>query len=191
MTKTIQSAFFALVLIAVFMSGCAPAPTRIPPTNPPSPIPLTVTPEPTATLTPSSTTTQTATALNPVHITAFCTIIGKDSKSFVPPGTPIILTWGWEAKTEEQVDDFIQNNITTITLDGKTIEGVQVSGILKNEKSGNPEVVWFAELGVLDIGHYVVTYDVNWSNMIEDGMNTYGPGGKYETLHDECQIIVE
>jgi len=89
------------------------------------------------------------------------------------------------------VDDFIQNNITTITLDGKTIEGVQVSGILKNEKSGNPEVVWFAELGVLDIGHYVVTYDVNWSNMIEDGMNTYGPGGKYETLHDECQIIVE
>ena len=89
------------------------------------------------------------------------------------------------------MDDFIQNNITNITLDGKVIEGVQVSGIQHNDKSGNLEVVWFAEMGVLDPGQHVLTYDVNWMKMIDDGMNTYGPGGKYETLHDECEIIVE
>ena len=191
MKITIRSAFFALVLFAFLMSGCAPAPTPHPPTITPSPIPPTDTPEPIATLAPPSTATPTATALKPVNITAFCTLIGKDSKSYVPPGTPIIITWGWEAKTEEQVDDFIQNNTTTITLDGKIIEGVQVKGIQHNEKSGNLEVVWFAEVGILDAGEHVVTYDVNWSKMIEDGMNTYGPGGKYETLHDECEIIVE
>jgi hypothetical protein len=109
----------------------------------------------------------------------------------VPDGTPIIITWGWEAKTKEQVDDFVQNNSTTITLDGSVIEGVQVNGIQHNEKSGNPEVVWFSEVGILDAGEHVVTYDVNWTKMIDDGMNTYGPGGKYETLHDECEIIVE
>lgn len=191
MTKTIRSAFLALVFFAVFLSGCTPAPTPLLPTITPSPIPPTEMHEPTATLALLSTATPSATALKPVNITAFCTIIGKDSRSYVPNGTPIILTWGWEAMTTEQVDDFLQTNATTITFDGKVIEGVQVSGMQKNQKSGNPEVVWFAEVGVLEPGEHVITYDVNWTKMIDDGTTTYGPGGKYETLHDECQIIVD
>ena len=133
----------------------------------------------------------TATALKPVYITAFCTLIGKDSKTYVPLDTPIVITWGWEAKTEAHIDEFLQNNITTITLDGKVIEGTLNSEVTKNEKSGQPEVAWFSEVGVLDAGQHVITYDVKWKKMIDDGTTTYGPGSKNETLHDECQIIVE
>jgi hypothetical protein len=46
-------------------------------------------------------------------------------------------------------------------------------------------------VGILDAGEHVITYDVSWKKIIDDGMNTYGPGGKFETLHDECLIIVE
>lgn len=109
----------------------------------------------------------------------------------MPQGTPIIITWGWEAKTEAQVEDFLQNNITIVTLDGHVIEGVKLDGIVKNEKSGQPEVVWYSEVGVLGPGQHTITYDVKWKKMIDDGTATYGPGSPHETLHDECQIIVE
>lgn len=55
MKKSVQSVFFAFVVLTVLLSGCAPAstpvPTFIPPTFTPSPVPPTLTPEPTATAT--------------------------------------------------------------------------------------------------------------------------------------------
>lgn len=146
---------------------------------------------PPATLVPTLRAVPTAAALDPVYITAFCTLIGKDTKTYVPLDTPIVITWGWEAKTETQIDDFQQNNLTTITLDGKVIDGTLNSEITKNEESGQPEVAWFSDVGVLGAGQHVITYDVKWKRMIGDGTTTYGPGSGNETLHDECQIIVE
>lgn len=122
---------------------------------------------------------------------AFCTLIGKDPKTYVPRGTPVNIIWGWSAKTEVQINDYLENNITEITLDGKVIEGTISPEIKKNGTSGLPEVVWFSNVGVLAPGPHTVTYDVKWKKMIEDGTSTYGPGGKNETEHDECQIIVE
>lgn len=64
MKKSIQSVFFALVVLTVLSSGCAPAATPVPPTStplptttpvPPTPIPATLTPTPT--LVPSATAT--------------------------------------------------------------------------------------------------------------------------------------
>ncbi len=189
-------------LICIIFAGCQSA-TPLP-TPQPSKIPLAVTaPVSTATSQPAATQLPTSIPLpaatlsstqvdtKPVYITAFCTLIGKDAKTYLPQGTPIIITWGWEAKTEKQIDDFLQNNITTITLDGKVIEGIYSEGIKKNEKSGQPEVVWYAKVGVLNAGQHIITYDVKFLKMIDDGTSTYGPGSKNETEHDECQIIVE
>ena len=52
MKKPIVSAFLATALLTVLLSGCAPAPTPVPPTFTTSPIPPTFTPVPTATSTP-------------------------------------------------------------------------------------------------------------------------------------------
>lgn len=176
----------ATCLVIIFLAGCQSAAPS--PTPQPSELPLPTTPPfPTETL-PIPTPT---TAIEPIKVTAFCTTIGKDSKTYVPQGTPVIIIWGWEAKTEAQIDDFLENNLTTITLDGKAIEGTLNEKVTKNEKSGLPEVAWFADVGVLDAGQHVITYDVKWKKMIDDGANTYGPGSKNETLHDECQIIVQ
>ncbi len=170
--------------------AAAPQPTTVPPASPATALPTAIT-LPTATLAPATSAPPTATPIAPVNITAFCTLIGRDAKMVVPQGTPVVITWGWEAKTEALVEDFLQNNITTVTLDGKVIEGVRSDGFVKNEKSGQPEVVWHADIGVLSPGPHPMTYDVKWKTMIDDGTTTYGPGGQHETLHDECQIIVE
>ena len=172
------------VIALLLVAGCQ---STVPmPTAQPSETPL-----PPATLVPTFTEIPTATALKPVDIMAFCTLVGKDSKTYVPLDTPVIIIWGWEAKTETQIDDFLQNNVTTITLDGKVIEGTLNSAVTKNATSGLPEVAWFSEVGVLDAGQHDVIYDVTWKKMIDDGTTTYGPGSKNETLHDECQIIVQ
>jgi hypothetical protein len=173
-----------LLVVAILSAGCQSG--VLAPTAQPSETSL-----PPATSVPTLAAVPTTSAVEPVYITAFCTSIGKDAKTYVPRDTPIVITWGWEAKTETQIDDFLQNNLTTITLDGKVIEGTLNSDVTKNQKSGQPEVAWFSEVGVLDTGQHVITYDVEWKKMIEDGTTTYGPGSKIEMLHDECQIIVQ
>jgi len=173
--------FLVIALLLAACQSAVPVPTAQP----------NETSSPPATLIPTLTAVPTATALEPVYITAFCTLIGKDSKTYVPLDVPVVITWGWEAKTETQIDDFLQNNLTTITLGGKVIEGTLNGEVTRNEKSGQPEVAWFSEVGVLDAGQHVITYDVKWKKMIEDGTTTYGPGSKNEMLHDECQIIVQ
>ncbi len=181
------SLWLVLILVVIFLYGCGPVaqPTQAVPSLPaemPTSAPATaVQPEVTPSPEPS---------VKPVEIAAFCTLIGRDAVTQVPHGTPIIIKWGWDAKTEAQLNDYLQNNITTITLDGKSIEGVQ-SGLEHNQTSGNPEFVWASNVGVLEPGKHTVTYDVTWKKMIDDGTNTYGPGGKIETLHDECQVVVD
>jgi hypothetical protein len=190
-----------LVLLAACQSSPASLPT-VPlgepsratatsqPTLAPSP---SATPLPAATTAPAPTfpPATTATTLAPVRINAFCTLIGRDRTTTVARGTPVIIVWGWDAKTVAQINDFLENNVTTVTLDGRPINGKLMDGIQKNQRSGNPEVVWYAEVGVLDPGQHPITYDVKFKKMIDDGTNTYGPGSKHETSHDECQILVK
>lgn len=141
-------------LVIVFLLAACQSAVLVP-TPQPSETPLSQ-----PTLEPTRTSVPTATIAKPVYITAFCTLIGKDSKTYVSLDTPIVITWGWEAKTETQIDDFLQNNIATLTLDGKVIEETLNSELTRNEKSGQPEVAWFSEVGVLDAGQHVITYDV-------------------------------
>jgi hypothetical protein len=175
-----KSFMFVTCAVIVFLAACQSA-------TPMPTLQITEAPISIPTLPPSP----PSVSIKPVNITAFCTIIGKDSKTYVPRGTPIVIVWGWSAKTETQINDYLENNITIVTLDGKVIDGIQFGGIQKNEKSGDPEVVWYSEVGVLIPGEHTITYDVKWKKIIDDGTSTYGPGSKNETEHDECQIIVE
>jgi hypothetical protein len=151
---------------------------------------------PPATFAPNSTQSvptpkPTAAIAQPVYVKAFCTLIGKDKKTSVAPDAPVTLLWGWDAKTEAQINDFLENNLTTVALDGKIITGLEQSPTQINAKTGRYEVVWSAAVGLLSPGQHTLLYDVKWKKMITDGLATYGPGGKTETLHDECEIVVE
>lgn len=145
-----------------------------------------------STLQSSNTPTQsiTPTSIPPVYIKAFCTLIGGDPIIKVTFGTPVVIIWGWDAKSQKMLDDFIQNNTTIITLDGKVLEGRVNKDVTKTAK-GNPEIAWYADAGILEKGNHVLTYDVTFKKMVDDGSSTYGPGGKVKELHDKCQVVVE
>jgi hypothetical protein len=75
-------------------------------------------------------------------------------------------------------------------LDGQDISTHAPFGIAGNVP-GNFKLLYFAQVGALNPGEHQVIFDESWKKMIDDGTRTYGPGGKTETLHDECEIIVQ
>jgi hypothetical protein len=166
--------------------------TSLPPSPAAAVVPAATSPlPPTETALPSpEVTLPSPTAVEPVYIRAFCTLIGQDPVISVPQGKPVVIIWGWEARTQELLNDYLQSNRTTVTLDGKVLEGTLSSEVTRNQKSGLPEAAWSSNAGILDAGKHSLTYDVIFSKMIDDGSSTYGPGGKVETIHDECQVIV-
>lgn len=182
--------------LTIFLAGCQPsAPaSAVPVADTPSSAPQeTPTPLPTLQPTPTQTVapTQLGGAVTPVNINAFCTSIGKPVTTRVAAGSPVNIVWGWSATTEKFVEDFLQYNLTVVTLDGQVIEGKMVEGILHNQTSGEPEVVWVAEVGVLPPGSHMITYDLSFTQVVDDGHTTYGPGTNYKTGHDQCEILVE
>ena len=94
----------------------------------------------------------------------FCTLIGKDPVTKVERDRPVIVVWGWGASTESQVQDHLvpSANITTVTLDGKALEGITDGKIIKDSQSGQYKVVWTSLVGVLEPGAHMLTYDVKW-----------------------------
>ena len=190
--NTFHNYFGIISLCAFVLAACTTAITPPPPTATPVPPTLEAI-IPTDTSTPLSTSTPSATNIpvQPVYVNAFCTIIGNDKTTRVPIGTPVNIIWGWNAKTEAQINDFLENNTTIVTLDGKVIEGIQTGGVMKVESRDDLEVVWVSEVGILDPGQHTITFDQKITKKIEDGYNSFGPGTENETIHDECLIAVE
>jgi hypothetical protein len=180
-----------IVLSLLSLISCAPTKTTTPTTTSIPPTLEELKPTNTSTPNPTYTPAPTNTPVQPVYVKAFCTLIGQDKTTRVPVGTPVIITWGWNAKTETQINDFLANNITTITLDGKVIEGTQTGGIIKVESRNDLEVVWLSAVGILDPGQHTIIFDQKFTKKIEDGSSAYGPGTAHETEHDECLIVVE
>jgi hypothetical protein len=183
--------YFCIIALCVLaLTACTPAKT-MPPTStniPPAPPTLTATPDASIII---ETPGPTDLPIKPVDVYPFCTSIGRDKTTRVPATSPVNIVWGWSAKTEEQVNDFIKNSITTITLDGKVIEGNQVGNVFKNETRNEYEILWTSPIGIMEPGQHTITYNVKFTKQVDDGTNLYGPGTEKETGHDECFILVE
>jgi hypothetical protein len=130
---------------------------------------------------------------NPVEdiseVSAMCTLTGGDATLDVPAGRPVRITWGWSAVTETQVRNYIDQQITLVTLDGVALNGVALRGIQPMDQ--NFAVFWKADVGVLSPGRHVILYTGTWKKSIDDGHKTFGPGGETERLFDRCEIVVK
>lgn len=124
------------------------------------------------------------------YILAFCTLIGQDKQILVAPGTPVVIMWGWKASTAEQLQDYLDNDITTVKLDGKIISAQAPYNITSNSL-GDYSLHWYTQIGTPSTGSHKLVYDESWKAMISDGTDTYGPGSPHPTQHDECDLIVQ
>jgi hypothetical protein len=130
---------------------------------------------------------------NPVEdiseVSAMCTLTGGNASLDVPVGRPVRITWGWSAVTEAQVRNYIDAQITLVTLDGKALTGVALGSI--QPLGQKYAVFWKADVGVLSAGRHVILYTGTWKKIIDDGDKTFGPGGETERLFDRCEIVVK
>jgi hypothetical protein len=124
-----------------------------------------------------------------VLISAMCTLTGGNATLNVPAGKPVRISWGWSALTEQQVQSYLDEQVTRVTLDGKAVSNA-TRGIIEphNQKFA---VFWSADVGVLAPGRHIITYTGTWKKKIEDGLESFGPGGETESLSDRCELFVK
>ena len=169
-----------VILISILLSSCGSAVVA---TEPPS------VPSDTATLPPIP--TATATLGEHVNVSALCTLFGRPAESHIASGSPVYVNWNWTATTSDLVQLFIEKTTLVVTFNGQPLNNPSMSSIDKDPNSVYYIVKWRQDVGVLEPGTYAITYDASWDEQISDGVDTYGPNGKYPSLHDACTLIVD
>ncbi|GAB4548746.1 MAG: hypothetical protein OHK0023_12320 [Anaerolineae bacterium] len=108
--------------------------------------------------------------------------------------------WSWIAATEQQITDHVNFSRYEVTLEKR--EGEQWTPLRKldnyndfrtgsrSEGRGQRIVFWFVPLGNLDAGEYRLLYRLTWSQRIEDGEKSFGPGGDEEINTGSCVFTV-
>ncbi len=125
------------------------------------------------------------------YVYASCTLSGQEKQARVAYGMPIVILWGWKANTAAQLQDYFDNHVTTVTLDGRNISDTAPFGIASN-LPGNYKLLWFVQLGTsLSPGTHKIVFDESWKKTITDGTDLYGPGSQHPTQHDECDIVIQ
>jgi hypothetical protein len=124
------------------------------------------------------------------RVNAYCTLIGKPAETKVAQGTTIVLIWGWLAATQEQVQSHIDQSQIVVTLDGQPVTDPRQERIQATD-DGKFTVVWGSNVGILPVGTHTITYSVSWKVQITNGVDTFGPGGKFETQADTCQLTIQ
>ena len=137
-----------------------------------------------------STPTIESVSVQPVIVEPYCRRYGQSSV-YVTKNQPLILKWRWDAKTEALVQEHINTATNEILLDGALVDASQQSAIEYISDQNLYRVSWISEPIILESGTHQASRGLTWSRMISDGWDTYGPGGTYETILDDCEIIVK
>ncbi|MBN2084912.1 MAG: hypothetical protein JW748_06765 [Anaerolineales bacterium] len=124
-----------------------------------------------------------------VYIAPFCTLLGEERTRTEDYGNVFVLAWGWEAQTEQQVRDYLENAMAKVTFNGESVADAERTDVYEQE--GAFHVFWEKSLGILERGKYPLTFFVEFRNVIFDGMEYFGPGTDNESVEDTCYLIVE
>jgi hypothetical protein len=124
-----------------------------------------------------------------ISASPICTLLEEEDTETVKFGNEIKIIWGWEAKTEQQVNDYIGNAITRVTFNKIEITDAEQGEIF--EDGGTFHILWWKMLGVLDRGRYEMTFHEEYKKKIFDGWNYFGPGSDIVITEDKCYLVIE
>lgn len=93
----------------------------------------------------------------------------------VPVNTPVNLNFNWAAKTAEQVQEFLDNAIIEVLLDGNPLPNTAACWGKIAIVVGKPLFVshWLCPLGVLSPGEHRVDIKIRLSKTVSDGFDAY------------------
>jgi hypothetical protein len=119
-------------------------------------------------------------------------LIFAECNAFLPQAKPgvvydtdnVVIFWSWYAKTQEQVQQHVDNAQYSVTLNGAPFDNVELLPIQKRGR--NYWAFYIARIGNLRPGGYGVQYKLTWGQQISDGYDNYGPGTSRPELTGSC-----
>lgn len=99
--------------------------------------------------------------------------------------------WSWFTRTPEQLQQHIATAHYVIRVNtAPLLNGIERSEPENRTGSINNWVFYSVDLGNLRPGHYEISYDLTWSELHDDGYDTYGPGGEFVREAGTCNFDV-
>jgi len=119
-------------------------------------------------------------------------------KKFTREST-ITIFWSWYAQTRDQINDHVNYSQYEVTLEQKEGDGWRRVQSLDRwreyrtntvQQRGQFFVYWYVPVGKLAPGEYRVVYKLTWTQTVDDGSKTFGPGGLEEVNTGTCLFSV-
>jgi len=118
----------------------------------------------------------------------------------VPGNTSIVLRFGWETDTSEQVADFLSSVELVVSLDGELVPDtgeywseIEESGARDQNGEANYQTFWLYPVVVLTPGTHRVDAELRFQRPVTDGFDSDGDGVPDEysgTLPFSLPIVV-
>jgi len=112
-------------------------------------------------------------------------------------GQSVVLTQGWAAASQELVQDYVNNVLQIVSVNGRLIStyAAYASELFFDEPSNTWRVFWSFDMGPLATGTYTTEWTQIFASEITDGLDanadgqpdTYGP----DPLTYTCTIVIE
>jgi uncharacterized protein YgiM (DUF1202 family) len=128
-----------------------------------------------------------------VDVLAYCnnTSLGSPPPTNLAAGSTIDIWWSWFAKTQDQIQDHINNVIYEVTIDGVALsDWREYRTTTRRESDDNYYAYWYVPAGPLSAGPHEITYRVTWTESISDGYDTFGPGTSNTVQTGSCNFTV-
>lgn len=127
-------------------------------------------------------------------ILAYCDLpafASSAANKTVNSSNEVTIYWTWEASTPEQIQDQIDYGVYEIKLNGKSLdEWRNYRTAVRRYNATRYEVKWLVPVGQLEAGEYTVDYKLSWTQRVEDGTSSFGPGGEQESNIGSCKFTV-
>lgn len=128
-----------------------------------------------------------------VDVLAYCDNLayGEPAPTTLAAGSTIDIWWSWYARTQDQIQDHVNNVVYEVTIDGVRLQNLNLyRQRVRQEGDGNYYVYWYVPAGPLTSGQHRIEYRVSWNTAISDGYDTFGPGTANPTQSGSCTFTV-
>ena len=128
-----------------------------------------------------------------VDVFAICNdrSLGPAAPTNLRAGATIDVFWGWFARTQEQVQQHIDNANYEVRVDGVLLENWRnYQTAIRPAANGQYVVYWYVPYGPLEAGDHEITYQVTWSQPISDGFEDFGPNTDNPFEQGNCNFTV-
>jgi hypothetical protein len=114
---------------------------------------------------------------------------------FPPPddlaaGSTAEVFWAWYMRSPEYEQEHVNAVNYEIRINGRLLNNWRQYGLRTQQVGDSYAKYWYVPVGELEAGDYTVTYRATWSEPINDGWDSFGPGTNNPVEEGTCTFTV-